>query len=193
MKYSCHICGEINHKIIDCPKYNDMQNMFKNKRVKTIKKSYVVESKVANPSVQIVDVSMAITGTRLLMNKCSRIKNQSRKNLLLTGKRSRDYNNILSRQYKRCKQKTHHKVWIKRRKHNGVQVGQDYQRLRCPQNQLYQKICLLFQTTKLCIWGRCKLQWFTFVTRQCFFPWVPLFQMHMMINICLDLLIGTWS
>ncbi len=28
MRYSCHICGDTRHKIIDCPKYNDMQNMF---------------------------------------------------------------------------------------------------------------------------------------------------------------------
>ncbi len=38
MRYSCHICGDIGHKIIDYPKYNDMQNMFKNKVVKSIKK-----------------------------------------------------------------------------------------------------------------------------------------------------------
>jgi hypothetical protein len=24
MRYFCHICGDIGHKIIDCPKYNDM-------------------------------------------------------------------------------------------------------------------------------------------------------------------------
>jgi hypothetical protein len=28
MKYSCHIYGDMGHKIIDCPKYNDTQNMF---------------------------------------------------------------------------------------------------------------------------------------------------------------------
>jgi hypothetical protein len=38
MKYSYHVCGDTGHKIIDCPKYNDMQNMFKNKTVKPIKK-----------------------------------------------------------------------------------------------------------------------------------------------------------
>jgi hypothetical protein len=27
MRYSCHFCGDTKHKIIDCPKYNDMQNM----------------------------------------------------------------------------------------------------------------------------------------------------------------------
>jgi hypothetical protein len=34
--------------------------------------------------------------------------------------------------------------------------------------------------------------WFTFVTKQCFFPWVRFIQMHMVINISLDLLIGIW-
>jgi len=24
IKYSCHICGDTRHKIINCPKYNDM-------------------------------------------------------------------------------------------------------------------------------------------------------------------------
>jgi predicted metal-binding protein len=34
VRYSCHICGNTGHKITDCPKYSDMQNMFKNKGVK---------------------------------------------------------------------------------------------------------------------------------------------------------------
>jgi len=40
--------------------------------------------------------------------------------------------------------------------------------------------------------ARCKLRWFTFVMKQCFFPWVHFIQMFVMINISLDLLIGTW-
>jgi ribosomal protein L44E len=36
VRYSCHICGDTGHKIIDCPKYYD--NMFKNKGVKPTKK-----------------------------------------------------------------------------------------------------------------------------------------------------------
>jgi hypothetical protein len=46
MRYSYHICGDIGYKIIDCPKYNYMQNMFKNKGVKPTKKQVVVEPKV---------------------------------------------------------------------------------------------------------------------------------------------------
>jgi hypothetical protein len=60
MKYSYHNCGDIGHKIIDYPKYNDMHNMFKNKGVNTTYKQVVVEPKVANPLVHIVDVNMAI-------------------------------------------------------------------------------------------------------------------------------------
>ncbi len=53
MKYSYHIYGDTRHKIINYPKYNDMQNMFKNKRVKTTNKQLVVEPKVVNPSIRI--------------------------------------------------------------------------------------------------------------------------------------------
>ncbi len=66
MKYSCHIYGEIGHKIIDCPKYNDMHNMFKNKGVKTTKKPSMVEPKLASPSIHIVDVNMAITKSKVI-------------------------------------------------------------------------------------------------------------------------------
>jgi hypothetical protein len=38
MKYSYHIYGDIGHNIINCPKYNDIHNMFKNKGVKIIDK-----------------------------------------------------------------------------------------------------------------------------------------------------------
>ncbi len=65
MKYSYHICGDIKHKIIDCLKYNVMQNMFKNKGVKPIGKQVVVEPKVSNPSIHMVDVNMAITKNKV--------------------------------------------------------------------------------------------------------------------------------
>ncbi len=65
MRYSYHIYGDIRHKIIDCFKYSDMQNMFKNKGVKTIEKPYVVEPKVINPLVHIVDVNMANTRSKV--------------------------------------------------------------------------------------------------------------------------------
>jgi hypothetical protein len=66
VRYSYHICGGIGHKIIDCPKYNDMQNMFKNKGVKPTDKQVVIEPKVSNPSVHMVDVNMAITRNKVI-------------------------------------------------------------------------------------------------------------------------------
>jgi len=64
VRYSYHICGDIGHKNIDCPKYNDMQIMFKNKGVKTIDKQVVVEPKVTIPLVTI----WPSLGVRLLKN-----------------------------------------------------------------------------------------------------------------------------
>jgi hypothetical protein len=46
--------------------------MFKNKDVKTTDKQDVVEPKVANPSVHLVDVNMAITKSKDTKNKCLR-------------------------------------------------------------------------------------------------------------------------
>jgi hypothetical protein len=43
--------------------------MFKNKGMKTIKKPYVVEPKVANPSIHILDVNMAITKSKVIEEK----------------------------------------------------------------------------------------------------------------------------
>jgi hypothetical protein len=47
MRCSYHIYGETGHKIIDCLKFNDMHNMFKNKGVNTTNKPSLVE-----PSIQ---------------------------------------------------------------------------------------------------------------------------------------------
>jgi hypothetical protein len=48
VRYSCHICGDTRHKFIDCLKYSDMHNMFKNKGMKIVEKPSVVELKVVN-------------------------------------------------------------------------------------------------------------------------------------------------
>ncbi len=66
MKYYCHICGDIGHKIIDFPKFSDMKNMFKNKIMKPIEKQVMVEPKVSNPSLHMVDVNMAITKNKVI-------------------------------------------------------------------------------------------------------------------------------
>ncbi len=65
-----------------------MQNMFKNKGVKTTKKPSMVEPKVVNPLVHIVDVDMAITRSKLTEKQVFKTKSQSRRNLLFTRKKS---------------------------------------------------------------------------------------------------------
>ncbi len=66
MRYSCHICGDTRHKIIDCPKYNAMQNMFKNKGMKPIEKQVMLEPNVSNLAIHMVDVNMAITRSTII-------------------------------------------------------------------------------------------------------------------------------
>jgi hypothetical protein len=66
MRYSCHICGDIRQKIIDYPKYSDMQNMFKNKGMKPTEKQAMVKPMVSNPSIHMVDVNMAITKSKVI-------------------------------------------------------------------------------------------------------------------------------
>jgi len=84
--------------------------MFKNKGMKTIEKPYVVEPKFANHSIHIMDVNMVITRSKVIEEQVFKDKKPIKKKFELTKKRSRDYNNLLSRQYKRYKQKTHQKV-----------------------------------------------------------------------------------
>jgi len=110
MRYSYHTFGDIGLKIIDCLKYNDMHNMFKNKGVKSTDKQVVVEPKISNPLIHMVDVNMAITRSKVTKEHMFKDKKPIKKNLLLIGKKSKDYNKFLSRLYKRCKQKTHHEI-----------------------------------------------------------------------------------
>ncbi len=73
-------CGDTGHKIIDCPKYNDMHNMFKDKGVKPIDKKVMVEPKVSNPSIHMVDVNMNKVTKERVFNDKKPIKNKSTAN-----------------------------------------------------------------------------------------------------------------
>ncbi len=97
MRYSYHIYGDIGHKIINCPKYNDMHNMFKNKGVKTTKKQAMVEPKVANPSIHIVDVNMAITKSKVIEKQVFKNREPFKKKFAIDWEEEQDYNNLLSR------------------------------------------------------------------------------------------------
>jgi hypothetical protein len=94
--------------------------MFKNKTMKPKNKQVVVEPKVSNPLVHMLDVNMATTKNKLLKNMYLRIES-----LLLIGKRNKNYNNLLSRLYRRCKYKYPPQNLISKEKHTGVKVGHD--------------------------------------------------------------------
>ncbi len=83
MRYSYLSCGDTRHKIIDCPKYNDMQNMFKNKGVKPTKKQVLVDPKVSNLSVRMVDVNMAITRNKVTKEQVFKDKEPTKKKFVV--------------------------------------------------------------------------------------------------------------
>jgi hypothetical protein len=56
-----------------------MKNIFKNKGVKIIKKPSFVEPKVANPLVDILDVNMAITRSKIIKEQVFKDKEPIKK------------------------------------------------------------------------------------------------------------------
>ncbi len=87
-----------------------MQNMFKNKKTKPIEKQVVVEPKVSNPLVHMVDVNMAITRSKVTKEHVFKGKEPIKKSNLLTRKMNKDSINLLSKLFKKCKQRTHYKI-----------------------------------------------------------------------------------
>jgi hypothetical protein len=57
----------------------------------------------------MVDVNMAIIRTKVIEKQMFKDKEPIKK-FNADWKRSRDYNNLLSKPFKRCKQKTHQKI-----------------------------------------------------------------------------------
>ncbi len=117
--------------------------MFKNKGVKTTKKQVVVKPKVVNPSIHIVDVNMAITKSKVIEEHVFKDKKPIKKSITSWKDEQKLQQSFVKTIYE-MQVEDPLEIRIKRRKHNGVQVGHDYQRLRCPQNKLYHKVCLLF-------------------------------------------------
>ncbi len=60
LNYPCHICGIVGHKLTNYLKFVKMQTMFKDKGRKTIKNKPIAEVKVANASINMVDVYVTI-------------------------------------------------------------------------------------------------------------------------------------
>jgi hypothetical protein len=84
--------------------------MFKNKGMKTTKKQVVVEPKVSNPLVHMVDVNMAITRSKVTEEQMFKDRKPIKKKSSVDWEEEQSYNNLLSRLYRKCKQKTHQKI-----------------------------------------------------------------------------------
>jgi hypothetical protein len=57
--------------------------MFKNKGVKTTKKPYVVEPKVVNPLVHVVDINMTITKSKVIEKQMFKNRELINKNFVV--------------------------------------------------------------------------------------------------------------
>jgi hypothetical protein len=68
--------------------------MFKNKRVKTIEKPFMVEPKVFNPSIQVVDVNMAITKSKVIEEQMFKDKIPIKKKSATNWKKNKYYISI---------------------------------------------------------------------------------------------------
>jgi hypothetical protein len=58
LNYPCHICGIVGHKLINCPRFGEMQTMFKYKRGSTTKFKLIAEVKMVIPTINMVDVNV---------------------------------------------------------------------------------------------------------------------------------------
>jgi hypothetical protein len=60
LNYPCRICGVVGHKLTNCPRFGEMQNMFKDKGGQTTKSNPTDEVKVVITLVNMVDVNVTI-------------------------------------------------------------------------------------------------------------------------------------
>jgi hypothetical protein len=84
--------------------------MFKNKGVKITKKQVMVEPKVSNPSIHMVDVNMAIIRNKVTEEQMFKDRKPIKKNFVVDWEEEQSYNNLSLRLYRKCKQKTHQKI-----------------------------------------------------------------------------------
>ncbi len=63
--WTCYICEVIGHyKLTNCLKFNEMQNIFKNKGGKTIEEKLVIDVKIITTLVNMVDVHVGTTKSK---------------------------------------------------------------------------------------------------------------------------------
>jgi hypothetical protein len=65
--YVCRICDLNGHKMIDCPKFDEMQKIFHGKSIIVVKVQLVVETQTIIVDVNVVDVSIT-TRSKVIEN-----------------------------------------------------------------------------------------------------------------------------
>ncbi len=65
LTYPYHICGLNRHKLTTRPKFNEMQTMFKNKGNQNVDKEHVANVKVTIASMNMVDVHVTTTRSKV--------------------------------------------------------------------------------------------------------------------------------
>jgi hypothetical protein len=58
LNYPCHICGIVGHKLMNYPRFGEMQNMLKDKGGQSTKFKPVIEVKMFTTSINMVDVNV---------------------------------------------------------------------------------------------------------------------------------------
>ncbi len=56
--YACHICGLNGHKLIDCPKFVEMQRIIHGKFMIVVEVKLVAETQIIIVDVNVVDVML---------------------------------------------------------------------------------------------------------------------------------------
>jgi hypothetical protein len=64
LTYPYHICGLNRHKLTTCPKFNEMQTMFKDKGNQNVEKKPVTDVKVTITFMNMVDVHITTTRSK---------------------------------------------------------------------------------------------------------------------------------
>ncbi len=60
LNYPCHICGIVGHKLMNYPRFGEMQNMFKDKGGQSTKSKLTSKVKMVTTSINMVDVNVTI-------------------------------------------------------------------------------------------------------------------------------------
>jgi hypothetical protein len=74
ISYACPICGLNGHKMIDYPKFVEMQKMFQGKNVSNTNGKSIVNVKIVTTVLNVVDVNVT-TKSSIRKNKCSMNEN----------------------------------------------------------------------------------------------------------------------